>query len=329
MGSLALLVSCQPSSNSEVDVAGYYSGKIPCTGCKDGVINLSLEADGGFTLHENKYNKGEDVTIISGDWEWNGEEVVLASNQSENELAYNPQSRVLKGLTGNIKMRKLHFISKEGQDEITEAFFNQDEVFGGSENWNVRINGNQLFLTIQGDMKTFDVQEYSYAPETNNLIYITSNNVDSIRLTIKNEFCENDLYAGRALSLSLNGIEYQGCAMQPKASFSLDHSWSLLSMNGEDLPDVQFPKGRPVMDINSIDGSFVGKTGCNFWKGRIVFMGDKIQIRPGVMTRMSCPDMDFENKLTQSIGRAWNYSLEGDKLLLTDGEDSMTWKYQE
>lgn len=137
-------------------------------------------------------------------------------------------------------------------------------------------------------------------------------------LEITKDKCKN----GLASLLHYKEVYYEACAFLLNPKLQLHSNWQLLKMNGVNLPDIDFPKGRPLLDIDAIDNTYSGITGCNFIGGGIIIGDGTIQFRSGPITRMACPDQDFENNYVRSIGREWNFRIIKNELHLTDGDES-------
>ena len=75
------------------------------------------------------------------------------------------------------------------------------------------------------------------------------------------------------------------------------------------LPNVQFT------DTNTM----FGFAGCNRFFGSYTVKGNELSIKPGGMTMMACPDMEFESKFMKAFSEMTSFSVKNDTLYLTDG----------
>ena len=96
--------------------------------------------------------------------------------------------------------------------------------------------------------------------------------------------------------------------------------WVLTEMKG--VP-VQLSGGRRDAYINFDAGEkrFTGKGGCNQISG--TYSLDKKNIRFGevISTKMSCPDIEFENTFLSALSSVDHYEQQGNDLLLKKKKD--------
>lgn len=81
----------------------------------------------------------------------------------------------------------------------------------------------------------------------------------------------------------------------------LNGEWTLKLLNGEDATS-KFKNGDvPVLTLNSEDSKIGGFSGCNRYNGNYSFNEGKLLVGELMLTRMSCPDMFYENEYIKAL----------------------------
>jgi len=107
------------------------------------------------------------------------------------------------------------------------------------------------------------------------------------------------------------------CTINQGSSFSLAGSnWVLVSTAGNDMPSDIY-----ISASFGEDGSLGGSSGCNNYSAQYQVDGDRISIGPAASTLMACPEpvMALESAYMQALGSAAGYKLDGENLILVDG----------
>ena len=71
------------------------------------------------------------------------------------------------------------------------------------------------------------------------------------------------------------------------------------------------------------DGRLSGSSGCNRYSADYTLDGDALTLGPAVATKMACPGTAgaVETAFTGTLGRATGWRMDGEQLVLVDGED--------
>ena len=100
--------------------------------------------------------------------------------------------------------------------------------------------------------------------------------------------------------------------------------WVLKQLNnkavtGSDLPYIEF---------NTVDGTAMGKTGCNNFSGKVDFKGNRLTLGPLVTTRKFCPNATYESDFLKVMSPGeWIYEVDNRKLVLTqNGKEAIIFK---
>ena len=82
---------------------------------------------------------------------------------------------------------------------------------------------------------------------------------------------------------------------------------------------VQIPDSFTLM-FDAADTLLSGRTNCNRIFGKYVHEGDKLDMGNLGMTRMACPDMQYEIRFTKMLSEVDRYEISGSTLKLYEGD---------
>lgn len=248
------------------------------------------------------------------------------------------------------KLLLILFISYSCQSENSEgkktlvqnSLLEQNVIFqasGTEPNWQIQINVNRR-IKIESDTKysnlttpdskvnpIMDVAATSYHAETKST---------EIRLEIFKQECI-DKTSGDTLSYMTNlyikfknedeFTKFGGCGKY-LPDYRLNDIWVLEKLNGKEIDQTSFKNKRPYLEINLKDLKVMGFAGCNNFSGSIAFEGpDLIFSENLAMTRMACPNLDFESEFVQALTRSsLMQEISDNKLILKRGEIELIFK---
>ena len=105
-----------------------------------------------------------------------------------------------------------------------------------------------------------------------------------------------------------------------KAPIKLDGKWQLVSLKMKALA-ITDEKKIPEIKFNSKKKQLNGFSGCNrITMGYELSAENKIKFQAGIMTRMACPDPNYENDFMQAMNAVDSYKLSDVKLVLYNSE---------
>ncbi len=111
-------------------------------------------------------------------------------------------------------------------------------------------------------------------------------------------------------------IEFNGCGRY-LYDYRLHDIWVMEEMTDVELKKENLMKGLPMFEFNLRDMRFSGHAGCNQIFGGIEVKGNKIRFGNLASTKMACPDMTVEQKVTQILNNnTFTYRIEKLKLVL-------------
>ncbi len=129
-----------------------------------------------------------------------------------------------------------------------------------------------------------------------------------------------------ALCFGLALIGLTGCKSKMDIAATVSQlvgsSWTLGELNGSKLNPANYEmKGLPTLSFESAD-QVVGNTGCNGFSSKMKATAESVKFMPGPMTKMFCEGVD-ENGFMDAINAANNIQLDGDNLVLLNGEKAV------
>jgi len=138
-------------------------------------------------------------------------------------------------------------------------------------------------------------------------------------ITLNKEPCQDSM-ADKTFDFSVNvqfkyGIdddfkEFNGCG-RFLPDLRLHDIWVLEAINDKPI-SLDANQQRPRLEFFPQKNVLLGNAGCNNFQTKFFVTGyQEIQIEPARMTRKSCPDMTYENMLTNHVfGKRLKYSRE-------------------
>mgnify|MGYP003563202547 CR=1 FL=1 len=80
-------------------------------------------------------------------------------------------------------------------------------------------------------------------------------------------------------------------------------------------------KGKPELTIRLSDSSYFGHSGCNSYRGDLIFGKGGVTFSPGLMTKMACDDKGLENAYLECLHSFTRLKTQNNKLLLFNREE--------
>lgn len=95
-------------------------------------------------------------------------------------------------------------------------------------------------------------------------------------------------------------------------------TWKLSSMEGIPAEAIDREADFFTLRFNAADTTVAGRTNCNRFFGRYETDGRKIDFENMGMTRMACPEMEYEDAFVKMLDEADRYEIHGSELTLFD-----------
>lgn len=100
-------------------------------------------------------------------------------------------------------------------------------------------------------------------------------------------------------------------------------AWKLSSMTGIPSSAIDAEADNFTMQFNAADTLVAGRTNCNRFFGKYELDGDKLHFDNMGMTRMACPDMQYEDAFVQMLDEVDHYAIKGAELTLYDDHQTL------
>ena len=92
--------------------------------------------------------------------------------------------------------------------------------------------------------------------------------------------------------------------------------WKLASMEGIPASAIESEDDAFTLLFNGEEMLVSGRTDCNRFFGSYNVADGALEFGDMGMTRMACPDMQFEDAFVQMLGKVDGFSIEGEELTL-------------
>lgn len=97
-----------------------------------------------------------------------------------------------------------------------------------------------------------------------------------------------------------------------------DTTWKLTSMTGIPAQTIDGEADYFTLRFNAADTTVSGRTNCNRFFGRYESDGRKLDFENLGMTRMACPDMQYEDAFVRMLDEVDRFEIRDRKLMLYD-----------
>ena len=351
---LLLPVSVLKSQNDNQKLfrlAGTWTGTMPCADCD--MISYKLDLKNNYTFLDQMTYEGKNVDklVSDGSWKFLNDSTIeiIPSNGSKSIFRILSEKEIVmlddKGdpmPAPSPEMFHLKKSSESGKDDMNNSGFLYEEkrkggvrflAYGNEPFWSLEIYSdkkikftslteiNEITVPVSGVTPLTDVTGFNYSG--NNSSYLI--NVD----VFKDE-CINDMSGEKFLNrvtISIQGMlnndmkSFTGCGSN-LYDYNLNKEWVMTRFKKTKLKRDDFEKGLPSINFDLGSETVSGNAGCNSFNGKAEAGNNKIKFgNDFITTRMSCPQLDFEQKFLSSLkGRSLAYEISDNKLILKNGK---------
>lgn len=115
-----------------------------------------------------------------------------------------------------------------------------------------------------------------------------------------------------------------GTGSKITSSNSITGEWDIVKIDGKALNGNS--ENTPFLGFDTKENRIYGNAGCNLITGSLTTdaKAGTIDLSKTGMTRMMCPDMDTESRVTEAMGRISKYSFGKDGALMLNSADGKT-----
>lgn len=92
---------------------------------------------------------------------------------------------------------------------------------------------------------------------------------------------------------------------------SLDGMWKLVLMEGIPASEIGDEENAFTLVFNTADTMVFGHAGCNRFFGRYRLSGCRIRLDGLGVTRMACPDMEYEDAFLKMLEKTDRFAIRG------------------
>lgn len=106
--------------------------------------------------------------------------------------------------------------------------------------------------------------------------------------------------------------------------YRLQDIWVLERLNGKPMSSSDFGRELPMLEINSIENTFSGSTGCNRMNGGIFYEKGKLRFIKIATTRMMCPrGQELEQQFVRALEASTSYQIANNRLTLSNPDQTL------
>lgn len=123
------------------------------------------------------------------------------------------------------------------------------------------------------------------------------------------------IFAATALLLAMTA-----CGGAQQKTFPLEGTtWKLAKMEAIPAQTIGAEADYFTLQFNAADTLVSGRTNCNSFFGKYELEGQKLEFENLGMTRMACPEMQYEDAFVKMLDEVDRYEIKGEALKFYDG----------
>ena len=100
-------------------------------------------------------------------------------------------------------------------------------------------------------------------------------------------------------------------------------TWKLAKMESIPATAINQETDFFTLEFNAADTMVAGRTNCNRFFGRYELKGKKLEFENMGMTRMACPDMQYEDAFVKMLDDVDRFEIKGSELTFFDDDKSL------
>ena len=127
------------------------------------------------------------------------------------------------------------------------------------------------------------------------------------------------IFAAAALLLAMTA-----CGGSQKKALPLEGTtWKLAKMEAIPAKAVDAEADFFTLQFSAADTLVSGRTNCNRFFGKYELKGQKLEFENLGMTRMACPDMQYEDAFVKMLDDVDRFEIKGSELTFFDDDKSL------
>ena len=127
------------------------------------------------------------------------------------------------------------------------------------------------------------------------------------------------IFAAAALLLAMTA-----CGGSQKKALPLEGTtWKLAKMEAIPAKAIDAEADFFTLEFNAADTMVAGRTNCNRFFGKYELKGKELELKNLGMTRMACPDMQYEDAFVKMLDEVDRFEIKGAELTLFDDHKAL------
>ena len=100
-------------------------------------------------------------------------------------------------------------------------------------------------------------------------------------------------------------------------------TWKLAKMETIPATAIEQESDFFTLEFNAADTMVSGRTNCNRFFGKYELKGKELEFKNMGMTRMACPDMQYEDAFVKMLDEADRFEIKGSEMTLFDDDKTL------
>ena len=127
-----------------------------------------------------------------------------------------------------------------------------------------------------------------------------------------------------ACALAIALFAMTACGGSQKKALPLEGTtWKLAKMEAIPAKAVDAEADFFTLEFNAADTMVAGRTNCNRFFGKYELKGKELELKNLGMTRMACPDMQYEDAFVKMLDDVDRFEIKGSELTFFDDDKSL------
>lgn len=343
-------------SGSLHEIAGVYSGNLPCGNCPDIQYRLSLFRDGSYEESVRYPATSSTPVMTGGTYTITDNSILKLSGRSYSMGVFRIMPGALQMLDANghdipaaqserYLLNKLsrdtQFTLDEPEKIITAPLkrkkYHQGITFyamGNEPSWSLDIAKGKsiVFKALDGTELQSPYTESVKAMDANVKMFQVQTESGTLRIQLIRQPCHDPMSGEEfgyqvSMDVKLNNENeirhYEGCGNYVP-DFGLEGSWTLKASAADETEFNKSMQRLPFLVFNIDSSRYAGYTGCNRITGKLQMTEPGfIRFEEGAMTMMACPGQHKEQDFLKTLQQTIQYTLKQDELELGNPGQSL------
>ncbi|HMN45806.1 MAG TPA: META domain-containing protein [Povalibacter sp.] len=323
----------QPSSAAQSvpqQLPALYSGTLPCADCPGIRFDLDLRANHVYVLRMTYLERDTSVDDI-GQWSIQEDEVLTLTGSGERPSAW--------AIRDVDTLSKLDIEGKPIESNLNYTIVRQPDYTALEPHLTMRglyrymadaaqfeecLTGLKLPVAMEGDNVALQTAYATVRREPGAAVLASVEGRIAPRPAMEGDRTVDMLVVDRFVRFWPN----ESCGARGVTHDLVSTRWVLTRLNDEPV-DVSKLQREPFIALEGNEHRVFGNGSCNRVVGAYETEGERITFKQLALTRMACPNMDFEAAFGKALNAATRWKISGAHLELFDADGKVVARFEE